>query len=290
MPWGSLRIFVSSEEKDLEDERVTAIAAIESLFFEPIASERRGASDKSITEQNQEEVRNSDIYIGIFGSEHSEPTIQEFKVAREQRIPVLIYIKDRPNRTRDQNLEEFIKEIRDPDKGLVTENYLNVIDLSKKLRRDLSNLLSRRFREARRFELQSQVTSTRASLEKPTTMAELAPTIRADISKVIKRGDIFKVSAEFAGSSSNGFLDLYLRTPSGKTYWFPDPESWSSSADIGNKTLRDEKYQSTWNVQIPPNTEAGKYVAGIGMWEDPEGLPNRGRRLIVEKQVDLQVI
>lgn len=84
---------------------------IEELFLEPIASETRGASDKSMAEKNEEEVRNSDVYVGIFGSEYSPPTMKELEVARKQKIPVLIYVKDKSPHGRDQELEDFIRKI-----------------------------------------------------------------------------------------------------------------------------------------------------------------------------------
>ncbi len=292
MPWGSLRIFISSEQSESEDERAIAIQIIEFLCLDPIASERRSASDKSMKEQNEDEVRNSDVYVGILGSLFSEPTIGEFKVARDQRIPVLIYIKDKPVSKRDKELDDFIRNIRDPNTGLVTENYQNATDLAQKLIIGLSNLLSRKFREARKYEFQELESKTKEIKPKGIIEETPTPSIEADFPRDMAKGGIIQVTAKFKGVCKNGFLDFYLMSPSGKSYWFPDPGSYDSTLDTGRISRSDANldYDSSWSLIIPSKLEVGEYMAGIGMWEDPEGLPNRGRRVIVEKRLKVNVV
>ncbi len=118
---------------------------------------------------------------------------------------------------------------------------------------------------------------------------QIQPNIKTKIPERVRKGERMVVSAEFTGTCTNGFLDIYLVAPNGNAYWFPDPKSWDSARDTGMISLKSGNYSSNWEVMVYPKFESGTYVAGLGMWEDPEGLPNKGRRVIVEAKSKVEV-
>ena len=66
-----LRIFVSSSESELKNEREIVIDTVKNTGYEVLASENRSAS---VEEEYKEEVRLSNIYVGIIGAKFSKPT------------------------------------------------------------------------------------------------------------------------------------------------------------------------------------------------------------------------
>ena len=105
-----LKVFISSKEGELENERLMVKRVIESLLLKPISSEERSATFKSMAETNEKEVRSSDIYIGIFKSEFSPATIREFHIARENMIKPFIFKKRvADSEPRNEELKKFLR-------------------------------------------------------------------------------------------------------------------------------------------------------------------------------------
>lgn len=135
-------IFISGKEGELEDYRLTTIDVIESMNFTPVGSEFRTASPNPIEEEFLREVRNSDIYIGLFGLQFSQPTIREFETARENAKPVLIFEKElKHGENREPKLQEFLNTIKDPQRGVTVSRFQNVLELRTKVNAALSSYL-----------------------------------------------------------------------------------------------------------------------------------------------------
>jgi hypothetical protein len=204
--------------------------------------------------QNEEEVLGCDVYIGIFHKEHSQPSINEFSIARPPEIPVLVFEKkidyDDP-KPREPELMEFLNKIKNPRSGVVVKRFDEVTKLRDEVRYALIALLVRRFKEFKRLTVQSQksdiikqevdnaVTSRQTDrlmtkIEKIDELAEkyglaIAQDLRRaslsdpEIPKVYSRGGANEVFARVKGTANNAFLDLLVIDPDNNQYWNPDP-------------------------------------------------------------------
>lgn len=94
------RVFVSSVIEGFGAERSAARAAVESLRHEPIMAERFGAKPYSPKMACLEGVRQSDVYVGIFGERYGyvtssgrSVTEEEFDEARGRGLAILCFVK-----------------------------------------------------------------------------------------------------------------------------------------------------------------------------------------------------
>lgn len=141
-----LRVFISSKQRELDDERQIAREVVESFDFEAIMSELREASPSSAHSIYLQEVRESDIYLGIFAKKHSKPTEAEYREATKSNVPCLIFVRKlKENERRDKALKQLLEEIRNPNKGRWTNDFEHVIELREKMRTSLLRLLTSRF-------------------------------------------------------------------------------------------------------------------------------------------------
>ena len=78
---------------------------------------------RPILDQSVRQARACAIYVGFYGCIYSEPTVQEYRAARENRYrEILIYVKDCPG-SRDAQLTAFLKELTDPTAGHTVLTY-----------------------------------------------------------------------------------------------------------------------------------------------------------------------
>lgn len=104
-----LDVFISSDQKEFSKERIKLAGTICAIpFLTCILLENRGADPTGVLEASLKGVRDSDIYVGIFGHEHSEITVREYEQAVKMRKPCLTYVKKA--RRKDETLEKFINE------------------------------------------------------------------------------------------------------------------------------------------------------------------------------------
>lgn len=130
-------VFISSDIRELKRERAAAISAINDLQFIPDFFEGWPASPKSVQETMFEKVRSSDIYIGIFWRRFSEPTVEEYRMAKRNGKPTLMYVKEKGGSVRDRQLAEFLETVKHPAKGHVYKNFRS----SSKLREFIKDSL-----------------------------------------------------------------------------------------------------------------------------------------------------
>lgn len=109
MPRESLDIFLSSDQEEFKKERNRLSKTISNIpFLACVPLENMGADSRDVLEASLRAVRNSDIYVGVFGREYSEITMKEYKEAVRYRKPCLTYVKE--VRRRDKKLIKFIEE------------------------------------------------------------------------------------------------------------------------------------------------------------------------------------
>lgn len=92
----SIRVFLSSTWEDLKAERESVEASLHRMRDTSFAGmEYFGSRPETPREVSLNEVERSDVYIGIFAHRYgSGITEAEYRRAREQDLPCLIYIKD----------------------------------------------------------------------------------------------------------------------------------------------------------------------------------------------------
>lgn len=108
MTKNELDVFLSSDQEEfarLRNSLSKKACAIPFLTCTPL--ENRGADPTNVVESSLKAVRDSDIYVGIFGRKYSETTIKEYTEAVKCRKPCLAYVKKL--NTREPKLSEFIE-------------------------------------------------------------------------------------------------------------------------------------------------------------------------------------
>jgi len=117
-----LRIFVSSVQKELAEERAALREylrhdALLGRFFEAFLFEEMPAADHRADSCYLDEVRRCDIYLGIFGNEYGRedpeglsPTHREFKLATELGKIRLVYVKGNDDSKRHPKMKALIDE------------------------------------------------------------------------------------------------------------------------------------------------------------------------------------
>jgi len=88
------KVFISSSQNEFERFRIDLKEVIDNEDFVNLrimnailVELKRGQIDADI----EKGIRDASIYVGIFGRVYSEPTIKEFKRARDSNLPILIY-------------------------------------------------------------------------------------------------------------------------------------------------------------------------------------------------------
>jgi len=133
-----LDVFLSSDQQEFYKTRIKLAKMICGIqFLECVPLESRGATDEDAKSASLKAARNCDIFIGIFGDQYSEITIEEYYEAVKHRKRCLFYVKR--SRQRSDELSEFI------DKELKTRfkyhEFKKRKDLCKQVKRDLNQLL-----------------------------------------------------------------------------------------------------------------------------------------------------
>ncbi|MCP5050116.1 MAG: SUMF1/EgtB/PvdO family nonheme iron enzyme, partial [bacterium] len=148
-------IYISSTYKDLIKEREAAAKAVRRLGHHTIAMEDYVASDQRPVEKCLQDVRSSDVYIGIFAWRYGyippgydkSITHLEYDTARKAGIPCLIFLLDEKAKwPRDQmdkgDNEHKIDKLRDElKKDHVVSFFTNADDLGGVVSAAVSNLV-----------------------------------------------------------------------------------------------------------------------------------------------------
>lgn len=116
-----LRIFISSVQKEFEEERTALRDYLHAdpllrRFFEVFLFEDLPASDRRTDAVYLEEVAACDLYVGLFGNEYGyedgagvSPTEHEFNRATELGKPRLIYVKGADDKAKHPKMQALIR-------------------------------------------------------------------------------------------------------------------------------------------------------------------------------------
>ncbi len=139
------KLFVSGVQKELKAERRAVKDAVLGdvllvEYFDVFLFEDAPARGKSPESAYLEEVRESDIYIGLLGDRYGDfvaggvsPTEAEFREAQKYHKEILIYIKGENGTTdkkREIGVQKFIKEIKDSKAGYSYRRFKTTNQLS----------------------------------------------------------------------------------------------------------------------------------------------------------------
>lgn len=146
------KIFVSGVQKELQGERqaVKELVAENYLlkeYFAVFIFEDLPAKSKSAEKVYLEEVRESDIYIGIFGNEYGKTgkdslsaTEKEYSEAKKKGREILIFIKGDDSK-RKERLKKLLSRIKDNTKGHCYERFSSIEELKTGLFKSLIDFL-----------------------------------------------------------------------------------------------------------------------------------------------------
>ena len=149
-----LKVFVSSVQKELEDERLIVqnlilTDAFLQRYCTPVLYEFEPASPEDALEECLTLVAECQIYILMVWKEYGEPTNGlsithwEYRRAKEAGIPILAFIRGPANLNREAGTDSLLAELkRDSFKR---KRFSNVIDLQKEVRAALARLLEKQF-------------------------------------------------------------------------------------------------------------------------------------------------
>lgn len=147
------KIFVSGVQRELKEERfaVKEIVTENILlqeYFKVFLFEDSPAKSKSAKTAYISEVRNCDIYVGIFGNEYGavsknnlSATEQEFREAQGADKEVLIYIKGKEDMKRDKELKKLISEIKNEEAGYKYKRFNTIPELKNSIYESLIEFL-----------------------------------------------------------------------------------------------------------------------------------------------------
>lgn len=133
-----LDVFLSSDQEEFRKIRIELAKMIRKMpFLECVPLEFRGAADEDAKSASLKAARNCDIFIGIFGDQWSELTIDEYHEAVKHLKRCLFYVKI--TRQRCVELTEFInKELKNRFKY---HKFKTRKDLYHRVKTDLNQLL-----------------------------------------------------------------------------------------------------------------------------------------------------
>lgn len=149
-----LRVFVSSVQKELENERLGVLSLISTDAFlqahcEPVLYEFEPASPEKAAQECLQLLGKCEICLTIIWKEYGHAmdglsiTRQEYRLARSKGLPVLTFIKGDGSVQREQGTADFIKEIGKD--GLKYKRFGNLLELLREVRAALLKILKERF-------------------------------------------------------------------------------------------------------------------------------------------------
>jgi ATP-dependent DNA helicase RecG len=149
-----LSVFVSSVQKELEDERLIVQNLLNtdpflSAHCVPVLYEFEPASSDKTTEGCLKALDSSQVYLLIVGVQYGTRigdlsiTHTEYRRAKERKLPILAFIKGERGSKREEGTEVFLKELEVD--GFKYKRFGNVIELQKEVRSALVRLLADRF-------------------------------------------------------------------------------------------------------------------------------------------------
>ena len=149
-----LNIFVSSVQKELEDERVIVQNLLNTDTFlsahcSPVLYEFEPASPDKALDGCLKSLDGCQVYLLIVAAQYGTVvgklsiTHAEYRRANEKKLPVLAFIKGDRTTPREEGTKTLLKEL--DDNGPKYKRFGNVIELQKEVRAALVKLLKEQF-------------------------------------------------------------------------------------------------------------------------------------------------
>ena len=149
------KIFVSANQRELRAERRAVKDyvlgdALLSEYFDVFLFEDAPARSRSAETAYLEEVRKSDIYIGILGEKYGgtgkdkiSPTEAEFQEAGKKHKNILIYIQgdNIRDKKRERGIQELIKKIQNSKRGFSYKRFSDIPELTRRVYASLIEFL-----------------------------------------------------------------------------------------------------------------------------------------------------
>jgi hypothetical protein len=118
------RIYISSTEQDLKDERQNVKIALEQAGYDPRCMEKYPAFTSRPKDECERDVRSAHIYVVIVGERYGSLPIQadgtkldksfteyEYEAAVGSNIPILAFVKKRDRTNDDAGLQKFVARL-----------------------------------------------------------------------------------------------------------------------------------------------------------------------------------
>jgi len=151
---GKLNVFVSSVQKELENERAVVQNLLNtdpflSVHCSPVLYEFEPASPDKALDGCLKSLDGCQVYLLIVAAEYGTPigklsiTHAEYRRAKEKKLPVLAFIKGDRIVKREEGTAVLLKEL--DDDGPKYKRFGNVIELQKEVRVALVKLLLEQF-------------------------------------------------------------------------------------------------------------------------------------------------
>ena len=136
-----LKVFISSRTHELHDERLAVKRKIKEFLPDLVDvfvfEEDAGAMTGSPEEAYEQEVIDSDIYVGLFREEYSKATEKEYRIAFERGKHILIFVSNYQILNRDPNLVRLLHEVEKH----VDKPFDNILDLESYVHKSIGKLL-----------------------------------------------------------------------------------------------------------------------------------------------------
>lgn len=140
-------VFISSRQNELQHLRKqlrelinTKDHMLQKLFVAKSFEMDLAGRKESVSEIVKDWVLKSDVYLGIFDREYSEPTVEEYHLAINDRFvrkEIIIFVRDRKQVERQPLLNVFLTKIMDPHKGHSCIIYNNQVEFLEKAKSSL---------------------------------------------------------------------------------------------------------------------------------------------------------
>lgn len=148
-----LRIFVSSVQKELETERVAVAGWVSadpqlSDLCDVVLFEKEPLTGKRISKPYLECLKSCQIYLLILDCEYGNPpgfsaTHEEYCFARDNDLPILVFVKGMKDGKREEKTKEFFAEIKAD--GNTYRRFHDRVDLHPEIQRSLGRILKDAF-------------------------------------------------------------------------------------------------------------------------------------------------
>ena len=150
----TLHIFVSSVQKELEDERLIVQNLVNtdpflSAHCVPVLYEFEPAAPLNAVDDCLQCLDGCNVYVLIVGAQYGTTigelsiTHAEYRRAKASGLPILAFIKGDRRASREEGAVKLLSEI--DDDGLKYKRFGNVIELQKEVRSALVRLLEKQY-------------------------------------------------------------------------------------------------------------------------------------------------